>query len=547
MKPLYTVVSKPYGVLFLLILPAFVLLAPSSARAQEGMPETIAYQGYLTDTGGVPVNDAIPLVFRLYESATGGPSIWTELHTSVAVTDGVFSVRLGSKQDLGDIAFDGPLWLGVRVNGTGSDFAPRVALEATPYAMGVRGLRMLPGEDPGLDSPNVIVGVEGNGVDEGISGAVISGGGGADFANEVSANFGTVGGGNTNSVSGFAGTISGGAGNQSEADFTTVGGGSSNRAEANYATVGGGITNRTQGVGGTVSGGGSNEAAGVGSTVPGGAKNRAQGDYSFAAGYTARAEHNGAFVWADYLDANDPPFTSTGTRQFLIRAAGGVGIGTNAPQSTLHVASENLTINGNGFSEDAVVVEGDKPVIGIYANFQGNTRPGLVLAGVENGNVVDKWGIVREYFQNNRLLFTYGLNTDHTQNATVMSLSSNGPSADQFIATNDLGSEGTPTPGGHFRDNVVYAWAHVQADGSVTSSYGCTVSKITGTGRYKVDLKRNLPNGVSAIVTPQGLNDPVIAGAFVNANEVDVATKVFNGTAFVGYDSGFYVQVVGRP
>jgi hypothetical protein len=41
-------------------------------------------------------------------------------------------------------------------------------------------------------------------------------------------------------------------------------------------------------------------------------------------------------VWADSTNAD---FTSTGPDQFLIRAAGGVGIGTNAPAHPLHMAS----------------------------------------------------------------------------------------------------------------------------------------------------------------------------------------------------------------
>ena len=93
---------------------------------------------------------------------------------------------------------------------------------------------------------------------------------------------------------------------------------------------------------------------------------------------------------------------------------------------------------------------------------------------------------------------------------------------------------------------MVYAWAQVLGNGAVTASYGCTVSK-SATGSFTISFKRQLPNGVSAIVTPQTLNDPVIATASANANQAQVAMKVFNGTAFVAADYGFYIQVVGRP
>jgi hypothetical protein len=68
--------------------------------------------------------------------------------------------------------------------------------------------------------------------------------------------------------------------------------------------------------------------------VPGGYYNTASGNYSFAAGRRAKANHTGTFVWADSTNAD---FASTGANQFLIRAAGGVGIGTNSPDARLDV------------------------------------------------------------------------------------------------------------------------------------------------------------------------------------------------------------------
>ena len=51
-------------------------------------------------------------------------------------------------------------------------------------------------------------------------------------------------------------------------------------------------------------------------------------------GYRAKANHDGTFVWADTQGAD---FPSTATGQFLLRAAGGVGINTNNPAATLDV------------------------------------------------------------------------------------------------------------------------------------------------------------------------------------------------------------------
>jgi hypothetical protein len=153
--------------------------------------------------------------------------------------------------------------------------------------------------------------------------ATVGGGSG----NTVSTDLGTVGGGWGNTVSGYLGTVGGGHGNSADGSGATVGGGDNNSASGDYATVAGGRWNCPYG---------------RFSTVPGGINNQANGNYSFAAGRRAKAEHLGTFVWAD--SSVDADFASTGNNQFLIRAAGGVGIGTTDPIRDLHVA-------GSGFAE----------------------------------------------------------------------------------------------------------------------------------------------------------------------------------------------------
>jgi hypothetical protein len=64
-------------------------------------------------------------------------------------------------------------------------------------------------------------------------------------------------------------------------------------------------------------------------------ENVASGTTSFAAGSRAKAGHDGTFVWADSQEAD---LASTTNNQFLIRAAGGVGIGTNMTPQMLTVA-----------------------------------------------------------------------------------------------------------------------------------------------------------------------------------------------------------------
>ncbi len=144
--------------------------------------------------------------------------------------------------------------------------------------------------------------------------------------NSVSAAYAAIGGGKANSISSSHGFIGGGLRNSVSSSYATVGGGNNNAASALEATVGGGYFNEATGVYAAV-GGGTLNSAGAYATVPGGSENVAAGDYSFAAGRRAIAGHKGSFVWGDGTDAG---ISSTSTNQFIVRASGGVWLGTNS-------------------------------------------------------------------------------------------------------------------------------------------------------------------------------------------------------------------------
>lgn len=115
----------------------FGLAALVVPAIQAQTPQQIAYQGYLTDAGGVPVDEAaVTLTFRLYDAAQAGRALWVEEHAAVTVDEGVFSVRLGAVGGLGNVSFQRPLWLSVAVGDRAADeLTPRVALAAVPYAL----------------------------------------------------------------------------------------------------------------------------------------------------------------------------------------------------------------------------------------------------------------------------------------------------------------------------------------------------------------------------------------------------------------------------
>lgn len=114
-----------------------------------------------------------------------------------------------------------------------------------------------------------------------------------------------------------------------------------------YATVTGGVGNTAAGDSSSVLGGINNQATGAAATVAGGENNIAGGDWSFAAGTNAVVRtaatvgdsngDQGTFIWSDASSAS--AFTSTNANQFLVRAANGMGVGTNNPRSQLEVSA----------------------------------------------------------------------------------------------------------------------------------------------------------------------------------------------------------------
>jgi len=97
---------------------------------------TINYQGYLTDSGGIPVTDTLDIVVRLYAVDSGGTALWTETHNGVLLSDGLFSLLLGSVAALDQELFvdNENLWIGVTV-GSDEEMTPREQLSSAPFAL----------------------------------------------------------------------------------------------------------------------------------------------------------------------------------------------------------------------------------------------------------------------------------------------------------------------------------------------------------------------------------------------------------------------------
>jgi hypothetical protein len=243
---------------------------------------------------------------------------------------------------------------------------------------------------------NLARGSDGNGP------ATVGGGRG----NEARGAASTIGGGCCNIASGLVATIAGGQANFASGVDSAIGGGDLNTADGHNSTIAGGEGNIASGVFGSAIGGGfQNRASGNSSTVPGGHRNIARGDTSFAAGKRATANHNGTFVWADGqgVPFGGPEFASTGENQFLIRASGGVGIGTNRPNQLLAVGDSFVSpLPGNRVTIGNTGTPGPEGRSGLNLGEGLNQRAFILWhndenylqLGVRNGNVQENDALV---------------------------------------------------------------------------------------------------------------------------------------------------------
>ncbi len=123
----------------LLVLVSNTFANPGLAAITTSTPTTtISYQGNLTDSDGQPINETVPMTFKLYPAPTGGTPIWTEARTganAVPVTDGLFTVLLGSVTPIDVNLFQQQgLWLGISVNGD-AEMTPRERLNGGATAV----------------------------------------------------------------------------------------------------------------------------------------------------------------------------------------------------------------------------------------------------------------------------------------------------------------------------------------------------------------------------------------------------------------------------
>lgn len=104
------------------------------AQPAEAVPQTVSFTGRLSTSTG-PVTGSVNLTFKLYDVATGGTDVWSEVRNGVGANNqGLVFVDLGEVTTLDSALFTGTrMYLEITV---GSEvLAPRLAINSVPYAM----------------------------------------------------------------------------------------------------------------------------------------------------------------------------------------------------------------------------------------------------------------------------------------------------------------------------------------------------------------------------------------------------------------------------
>ena len=100
--------------------------------ASAAPPPTINYQGVLVNAAGAPASGPVVMTFKLYNAATNGSLLYTEVQNSIAVANGNFNAVIGAFTPI-TLPFDVPYWLGVTINAD-AEMTPRQPLASSPYA-----------------------------------------------------------------------------------------------------------------------------------------------------------------------------------------------------------------------------------------------------------------------------------------------------------------------------------------------------------------------------------------------------------------------------
>lgn len=127
----------------IVILPTWVVATGYFSSVPAGTaPLLFNYQGRLLDDGGNPITGSRVVTVRMFADSIAGLLLWEETHASVAITDGLFDLVVGSVSSMAPELFADPgdapgmshRFLEIQID-AGSTLSPRTRLISAPFAV----------------------------------------------------------------------------------------------------------------------------------------------------------------------------------------------------------------------------------------------------------------------------------------------------------------------------------------------------------------------------------------------------------------------------
>ncbi len=114
----------------------FAFACLQTSLVHGATPQVVTFQGKLTDTSGIALEDGIHSIrLAIYDSPTGGTLLWDAGAQNVTTVDGLFTYELGSNVSLPASLFtDTARFLGITV-GNDAELSPRIPFRSVPYAI----------------------------------------------------------------------------------------------------------------------------------------------------------------------------------------------------------------------------------------------------------------------------------------------------------------------------------------------------------------------------------------------------------------------------
>ncbi|MCG8431055.1 MAG: hypothetical protein MJA29_07770, partial [Candidatus Omnitrophica bacterium] len=95
-------------------------------QAFAEVAQEVFFQAKVTDSEGAALTGTHTVIFRLYDTETGGSALWSETQSVIPTSEGVMSCYLGSSTAFGSgMDFNELYYLSVEIDGDG-EMSPRI-------------------------------------------------------------------------------------------------------------------------------------------------------------------------------------------------------------------------------------------------------------------------------------------------------------------------------------------------------------------------------------------------------------------------------------